>query len=148
MTRIHKITYVAARILLGLVFILSGFLKILSPQSASQVVIALLATSITMSSVLIIFVSIIEMALGFGLLIGKNLKLFSAVSSLFLLGFIFIGLFLIANPVPCGCFGDLIETKTDEWFLVRNTIFLLMSLYIMRHSFNSPTQLQREDTTV
>ncbi|MBI3587013.1 MAG: DoxX family protein [Ignavibacteriales bacterium] len=142
-----KIVYVGIRILLGAVFILSGFFKILSPQSASQVVIALLSTSVTTSSVLVIILSIIEMVLGFALLVGKKLQLVSAVSSLFLLGFIFIGLFLIANPVPCGCFGNLIESKTDEWFLARNTIFLLMSLSVMCHSTNSPTQIQREDTT-
>jgi hypothetical protein len=38
-----------------------------------------------------------------------------------------LGIISLNNPIECGCFGRFIESKTDEFFLLRNFCFLFIS---------------------
>ena len=130
------------RLLLGFVFVASGILKLISPQQASELLSDLTTLNGWISRVVILVGSVIELLLGLLLMVGgKYLRIASLASSVALLAFTFVGLWALQNPRPCGCFGDMFEFKTDEYFVARNLFFLLLSMLILRYSIkHSRTQ--------
>jgi hypothetical protein len=52
-------------------------------------------------------------------------------SSLFFLVSIFVGIQFVDKPVDCGCFGDLIDSKTGVGFLVRNVALFVVSIFVL-----------------
>lgn len=134
------------RIGLGILFAFSGLLKILSPASAIALVNQLLAIGPQWSSVLIAMLCLLEIIIGLMLAAGKNVVLAATLSCVFLFAAVMIGSLLLANPVPCGCFGDLLEARTDEIFLLRNLFFLGVAVFVLKSSLSHESQnfLRRE----
>jgi uncharacterized membrane protein YphA (DoxX/SURF4 family) len=127
-----------SRMLLGLVFLASGALKLISPQQASDLLSQLSSLDQTLSRTLIIIGSLIEFVLGAALIIGNGaLRMASLASTIALLVFTFVGLWALQNPMPCGCFGDIVEFQTDEYFIARNIVLLLLSLFVLNGTTNS-----------
>ncbi len=67
-------------------------------------------------------------------LFGKNIPVASTLSSLILLGTTLVGVMLLGKPVSCGCFGNFVDSKTDEFFLIRNIFFLFVSVFVLKIS--------------
>jgi uncharacterized membrane protein YphA (DoxX/SURF4 family) len=132
MFMMKKKAQIVARVLLGILFALSGILKIISPSAAAALFSQLLSTTSQLGYIVTLIASLVEILTGCLLLWGRNVVMASMVASLILLGSTFIGILLLENPVPCGCFGKLVETKTDEFFLLRNLVFLAVSIFVLK----------------
>jgi len=123
-----------AQMTLGCVFLLSGILKVLSPFSAIQLLEKFLMIGQRYSHAVIFALSLFEIVIGVMFMIGKATFFASILSAAFFLGATFVGVFLLSDPVPCGCFGNFLESKTDEVFLIRSLTFFLLSFFVLRNS--------------
>ena len=121
-------------ILIGLVFLVSGLLKLLDPVGTGLIVSEyfkffhlgfLQGTAKAFGMVL----SLVEAITGAALISGVYRRLTAAVTSLLLLFFTVITLILwIANPeMDCGCFGEAIHL-THAQTLLKNVILLVLAL--------------------
>jgi uncharacterized membrane protein YphA (DoxX/SURF4 family) len=134
------------RALLGMVFISSGALKIISPQNATELLSQVSLLGASSSRIVVLLGSILELLLGGTLLVaGKYLRHAAVISSSALLIFIFVGIQTLDNPRPCGCFGDMLDSMTDEYFILRNIVLLLISMFILRYSTGPIATLMREE---
>jgi len=125
---------IAARILLGSVFFLSGILKLLSPDAASGLILHLFPVTPTLAKTLTVILSVLEIAAGAMLVLKKSVPIAAMFSTAFLLASIFVGVATLSDPVSCGCFGALTDSKTDEFFLLRNAFLFLISMVVLRSS--------------
>ncbi len=130
----RKTVYHFFRVSLGFVFVLSAGLKILSPLPFSSFISQILNLNGQTAFIGTIIISTFELLIGSLLLINKNTLLASSAASVLLLTSIAIGTMLIGSPLPCGCFGEFLQSKTDEYYLVRNTLLLLIALVTLRFS--------------
>jgi uncharacterized membrane protein YphA (DoxX/SURF4 family) len=133
------------RLALAAVFLFSGLAKLVSPQPAAAFVADVLSLSSDTSLVLILILSVVELAIGLSLAKGYRLQLVSFIASMFLLGAFAVGLRYIGEEKSCGCFGELISSETDGVFLVRSLGFLALSLVLLKYS--SKQKPQQEEGT-
>jgi hypothetical protein len=82
----------------------------------------------------VVALSLAETAAGCLLLLKRMVPAIAFISSLFFLSALTAGVFLLGTGKPCGCFGDLVPSETDEWFVLRSLVFLFLSLFILRTS--------------
>ncbi|MCG8580841.1 MAG: DoxX family protein [Bacteroidales bacterium] len=127
---------VISRILTGLVFLFSGFVKAVDPKGgaikiAEYLEVASLHDTEGIATILSIALSSVEFILGFHLLIGFKIKRVALPALLFMVVFTIITLFIaIFEPVSdCGCFGDAIKLSNWETF-IKNLIILPFSLIV------------------
>jgi len=135
-----------SRVLLGIVFILSGFVKGVDPLGTAYKIedyfIAFGAEwAIPFSLSLAVLLCVSEFTLGVFLLTNIFKKTTAWLTLLMML--IFTALTLndaIFNPVPdCGCFGDFIILTNWETFYKNLVIdFFLIFVFITRNYFDSP----------
>ncbi len=113
-------------------------LKLISPQRAAELLSQLSSLDGQTSKVLILVGSSLELIVGILLIIRTTYFAIAAfVSSVTLLLFTFVGLWALQNPRPCGCFGDVLEFRTDEYFIARNIILLFVSMFVFRDATKS-----------
>ncbi len=137
--------HLAARLVLGAVFVLSGVLKLIWPHQAADLLSELSFLDPRICKILVIALSLLEMMIGVMLFVGKQYVQISALaSSILLLFFTFMGVATIQNPRSCGCFGEVLDMKTDEYFVLRNIVLLLISMFVLRYS-KTPNTTQVED---
>lgn len=141
MSKTTKIIWHVSRILLGLVFIFSGFVKGIDPWGLSFKITdyfnvwnmdSLTPAAFTLGVVQSAF----EFIIGITLLFDVFISLFAWISVLFM-GFFTVLTFWIAlkNPVTdCGCFGDALVLTNWETFY-KNIFFsaLAVIVFIYRH---------------
>lgn len=133
-----------ARIIICLTLAISGLLKLLSPSQASSFLSSLVFLKQDFSKILIILFSFFEILLGIVLLFWKSFFFVASLASSFVfLTFSLIATFEIDKSVSCGCFGDLIESKTGSLFLIRSLSLFFISLFVLKHS-SSLTKAQQE----
>jgi uncharacterized membrane protein YphA (DoxX/SURF4 family) len=137
-----RTVYRAVVALVGCVYITSGTAKLLSPFAAANLVSAFFGLSAAVSVPMTIALSTFEIVLGFAFVFSRFTTLFAFTSTLLLLSSIVVGLHFVSDPIDCGCFGNIVSTKTDGLFFGRNSFLLACSMYIMRAS---PTA--KEDTS-
>lgn len=134
------------RILVGLLFIYSGFAKGVDPLGSdykfTDYFYAFGMNWMNFSTLFLSFaLSMIEFLVGIGLLLNIKTKWAAWGAMLFMLFFTPLTLILaIKNPVTdCGCFGDALILTNWETFW-KNVILLAMSLviFINRNNFKSP----------
>lgn len=120
---IRRFFLTVSRILLGIAFLFSGFVKAVDPLgTAYKITDYLTAFNLTMFNDLAMIASctliIIELVIGFGLLFGILVKQMSWLAAAFMAVMTPLTLYLaIANPVSdCGCFGDAIVLTNWETF--------------------------------
>jgi uncharacterized membrane protein YphA (DoxX/SURF4 family) len=129
---------VILRILLGSVFVFGGIAKLFSPHQAADLLSWMLSLNTQTSKVLVVLASTGEIVIGVAMMIGREYLLVAAIlSSAILLIFIIVGLVALQSPRPCGCFGEVLESKTDEYFILRNIVLFLISMSILRYSLES-----------
>lgn len=141
--------FVCIRLVLGAVFVLSGFVKAADPLGTAYKIADY--TNALHSGMqfpeeanvlLSVLLSAAELAAGTGMLLRASAKLSLLLCILFLSFFTPLTLWTaIADPVPdCGCFGDAVVLTNLETFL-KNAVLLTMavSLYI----YNKPVVKNR-----
>lgn len=138
-TNNHKLSLKSAQILLGVVFIFSGFVKAVDPMGfyikITDYLHAFNAPGLIPLALLAAYVlSCYEFPLGIGILFGAKGKLMSWLLLIIMLPFLFLTLYLaIENPVTdCGCFGDALILSNWETFY-KNIIIILFVFYIVGH---------------
>ncbi|MFO7844318.1 MAG: DoxX family protein [Bacteroidales bacterium] len=125
-----------SRIILGLVFIFSGFVKAVDPLGSMYKFNDYFAAfNLEFLSIialpLAILLSTLEFVIGFSLLFATKRKLTAWVTLIFMSFFTILTLFLaIFNPVSdCGCFGDAIIMTNWETFW-KNVVLMIFTLII------------------
>jgi uncharacterized membrane protein YphA (DoxX/SURF4 family) len=121
-----------ARFLLASVFLLSGISKLYAPASASTFVATILPITADAARIMVISLSLLELVGGCLILLKRWVTAVTLVASFFFLSAFVAGLFSLGEDRPCGCFGDLFLSQTDEWFLIRSLALLILSLFVLR----------------
>lgn len=136
-----KFVTVICRILVGLLFILSGFIKANDPLGFSYkldeyfVVFHipwLSAVSLSMA----IFICAAEIALGFATLVGAKMRFVSWSMLLMILFFSFLTFYSAWFDVvkDCGCFGDALHLKPwQSFFKDMVLLVLILPIFIKRN---------------
>jgi uncharacterized membrane protein YphA (DoxX/SURF4 family) len=122
----------SARFLLACVFLLSGISKLYAPASASTFVATILPITADAGRIIVIPLSLLEVAGGCLLLFKRWVTVVTFISSFFFLSAFGVGLLFLGEDRPCGCFGDLFLSQTDEWFLIKSLALLFLSLFVLR----------------
>jgi uncharacterized membrane protein YphA (DoxX/SURF4 family) len=152
MEKFLKIAFNASRILLGLVFIFSGFVKGIDLLGSAYkfnefFTVAGLPEFPNTALVMSYLLSTAEFLIGVALVTGVFINL-TAWTAVFFMGFFFVLTFILAvfNPVSdCGCFGDAVKLSNWATFF-KNVIFsLLVGFIFMRRKkfvFHAPLWME------
>jgi len=131
-----KIIRFTGRILVGLVFIFSGFVKAVDPWGTTykfeEYFEALgLEAIVPYAFGFAVVMIAIEFIVGYCLLLGVKMRLSSWLALLLMLFFLPLTLWLaVSNKVSdCGCFGDAVKLTNWETFY-KNIITMLLVLFI------------------
>jgi len=126
-----------ARIIIGIVFLFSGFVKAVDPQGGAIKITEYLEIAGIHASTLSIYIAIalssIEFIIGFMLFFGLKTKKAALPAFLFMSFFTVLTLYsAIYNPISdCGCFGDAVKLTNWETFF-KNLVLLPISYIIYR----------------
>lgn len=147
-----SVLLVVARLLLGSVFIFSGFVKAIDPLGSTykfeeyfRVFGGFFESFSHFSFYLAIFLSSLELAIGLCLVLKIHIRLASVAALLFMLVMTPLTLYIaLKNPVSdCGCFGDALLISNWATFyknLVLISLVLLMIIFQAKiHSYFTPT---------
>ncbi|MBI5476810.1 MAG: DoxX family membrane protein [Ignavibacteriales bacterium] len=120
------------RIILGVVFSLSGIIKLLNPTNFYN---SLRGFNVLPEPLVVPFalmISTVELLAGVMMVAGLWIKFASFVISILLLVFIaaIIPIIISGDIVGCGCFGSIVEEKVDVYLILRDVIFLIFSLVV------------------
>ncbi|UCH14321.1 MAG: DoxX family membrane protein [Bacteroidales bacterium] len=136
-----KIIKIASRIIVGVIFVFSGFVKGIDPLGSTYKFIDYfeafhLSFLNFIALPLAILLSTGELVIGINLLLGIRMRLTSYVLLAFMSFFTILTLFLaIYNPVTdCGCFGDAIILT--NWQTFWKDIIILIPTFIVFYSRN------------
>lgn len=129
---VKKHTIFLIRIILGLVFVVSGTAKFFDLPTFRDV----LQDFGILSNSLLVFVSIAipcaELVPGLLLLLGLWTRYASAVIICLLFIFIIaiIPIISTSKQIDCGCFGPLMQSRISIDLLIRDVLLLLFAIYI------------------
>lgn len=119
----RKFIAIGSRLFVGIIFIFSGFVKLIDPLGTNYKFIDYFETMnlellIPYALPLAITMCVAEFLIGFALFFSAKIRLSSWAVLLFMGFFTPLTLWLaISNPVPdCGCFGDAIKLTNWETF--------------------------------
>lgn len=134
-SKIRTYTLFVIRILLGLIFLASGFGKLIDSGYVNYDLIRLLSTTfywiIEYAAPIIISISLIELLVAVMLLWGKKIKWAFSISLFMLIGFSSVlGYFYLQgmNVASCGCFGAFGFSSGLEFTLIRNGVMILLAI--------------------
>jgi uncharacterized membrane protein YphA (DoxX/SURF4 family) len=139
-----KIIVLISRILAGLVFVFSGFVKAVDPAGYAikfeEYFLAfhvdfLIATALPLA----ILISSAEMMIGLNLLVGLRMKFTAWLLMIFMSFFTLLTLVLaLTNPVSdCGCFGDALILTNWQTFWKNIILFIpTFIIFINRNKFS------------
>lgn len=134
-----------ARIIFGLVFLFSGFVKAVDPLgTAYKISDYLEAFSLTSLDFLAFPASLLliatEFTIGFNILFNIHLKASTWVASLFMLVMTPVTLYLaISNPISdCGCFGDAIVMTNWQTFYKNVVLCIVLAIIALLQSQTRP----------
>ena len=134
-----------ARIIFGLVFLFSGFVKAVDPLgTAYKISDYLEAFSLTsldflaFPAALILIVT--EFAIGFNILLNVHLKATTWAAGIFMLVMTPITLYLaISNPISdCGCFGDAIVMTNWQTFYKNVVLCVVLAIIALLQNQSRP----------
>jgi len=136
----------SVRLLLALIFAFGGAAKLTSPKSFANLVTNISSLSKTSALAVAYLLSVMEITIGLGLLFKRYSMISLVICSILLLMSTFVGVVFINNPLECGCFGDVIRSKTDSRFLERNLLLLLLAVFAFRRSALSMDLLHKSNS--
>ncbi len=132
-----------SRVIIGLTFLLSGFVKIIDPVGVGLIFeeyfkAAGFGDLHTLAIISGVALSATEMLLGICILVGIRMR-YSASAALFFISFFTVLTLILAlfNPVrDCGCFGEAIKLTNWETFY-KNIVLLLFAvlLFLQRERY-------------
>ncbi|MFA6780273.1 MAG: BT_3928 family protein [Paludibacteraceae bacterium] len=133
---VKKSTVVVFRILLGCVFIFSGYAKAVDPLGGTYKIEDYLTSFgwdffIPVAFVASILLSALEFLLGICMLLGANIRSTSFLTLLFMCVMTPLTLYIaVFNPVSdCGCFGDALKISNWATFW-KNMVFITMAIVV------------------
>jgi len=138
-----KLLRAVSRLIIGLTFIFSGFVKIIDPVGAGLIVgeyfkIIGIDSLPLLYQIIGMALSGAELLLGISVLLGLRMKVSCKLALGFVSVFTLITLFLaIFNPIQeCGCFGEALKLTNWQTFY-KNIILLVFALilYFQRNNF-------------
>lgn len=132
-----------ARFIVGFVFLFSGFVKIIDPAGVGLIIeeyfkIIGFGNWHTIYVFIGALLSITEMLLGVGILLGLRMKLMIRGALGFLIFFTILTFFLaVFNPITdCGCFGEAVKLSNwDSFFKDLILFFFVLILYYQKNKF-------------
>lgn len=132
-----------SRLIIGLTFIFSGFVKIIDPVGSGLIIGEYFkwigfGDWHTLFQTIGVLISGAELLLGIAVLLGIRMKYSCKAAFWFMAGFTLLTLILaIFNPVTdCGCFGEAIKLTNTETFLKNLVLMVFASiLYFQRNKF-------------
>lgn len=141
-----KILKIIIRLLLGLVFTFSGFVKAIDPLGSTYKFTDYFTDAFGIPSLsaislaLAFFLSALEFTVGICLILNVKPRLSSLAALLFMIVFTPLTLYIaIANPVTdCGCFGDALVISNWETFF-KNVVLISMAIYLFINSKGNNT---------
>lgn len=151
-----KIIRNLSRILTGVVFIFSGFVKSIDPWGFTYKLVDYfeafqLEWMEPTALYLAVLISAIEFLIGFALVFNSRIKLASWEILIFMVFFTPLTLYLaIKNPVnDCGCFGDASIMSNWETFY-KNLVLLALTLivFIQRKKFTPSWKIKQQKSIV
>lgn len=132
----RKFAAIFARIIIGAVFVFSGFVKAVDPLGFGYKIHDYLTAfgltwMLPASLTLAILANLAEFLIGFVVLFGVRMRLFSWGTLLFMIFFTPLTFYLaLKNPVSdCGCFGDFLLLTNWETFY-KNLAFITFALIV------------------
>ncbi len=138
--KLLAITLCVSRIVFGLTFVFSGFVKAVDPMGSAYKFMDYfrafdLSWLNTFAVPLALLLSAIEFTIGVAILLGLMRQLATRLGFLFMVVFTPLTLYLaLANPVKdCGCFGEALILTNWETF-GKNVILFGMSLLMLKRS--------------
>jgi hypothetical protein len=140
----RKLTAQISAIVIGLLFMFSGFVKAVDPLGSAYKIHDYLEAFnlswlLSSSTIMAVLLNIAEFFIGFAILFRIRVPIFAWGAFLFMVFFTPLTLYLaLKNPVSdCGCFGDFIVLSNWDTFF-KNIGFLLFSitLFINRKVVN------------
>lgn len=141
---------VLVRILVGVTFVLSGFVKLIDPVGTMYKVedylqVFNLSVLNSWSYFLAIMLSVVEFILGVNTLLGSYLRTTPLLLLIFMVVMTPITLFLaIVNPMPdCGCFGDFVTLANWQTF-GKNVILLALVIFLFKCNRRARSVFHRE----
>ena len=134
-----KTLRIIARVLVGLLFIFSGYVKVIDPVG-SQIKFGEYFEAFHMSAlapaslVFGILLAVAELVMGICMLFNIKVKLVSWATLAFMIFFTILTFILaVFNPVTdCGCFGDAINRRHYGTYY-NNLILLPITIFIFTH---------------
>ena len=131
-----KISLLVIRSLIGIVFIASSLLKLISIDNFEIYVYSLGLLNLELSLIFVRFLLAFELILGLMLLLGVYTKHTVWISIIILLGFtVFMTTLIITNQTEhCHCFGDKIQLNNYQ-SIIKN-IILIPFLFFVRNTKN------------
>lgn len=126
---------VVCRIVMGMVLIVSGFLKIQNPWVFLLSICKYDATSFTVSLWLATVVPVVTLVFGVLLLSNVWVRLTAAMTCVMLLAFTLAQLVALARglEIGCGCFGSPHE-RIGVWSVARNAILMVVCAIVYYRS--------------
>ncbi len=139
-------TITLLRILIGLLFVFSGFVKCIDPIGGAIkiedyfVAWGLENIPFSICTALSVIQNVIEFTIGYMLIVRISIPLASTITLAFMCFYTPLTLYIaIVNPVSdCGCFGDAVKLTNWQTFW-KNAIFLPIAVYIFvnRHNYRN-----------
>jgi len=129
---LSRIIYYGARLILGVVFIYASFDKILHPALFAKTVYNYQILPDGLINLTAVVLPWLELIMGIFLVIDFWMPGTVVLSNILLLSYLGALLFNIARglDINCGCFSTSTESSINIWYVLRDTSFLLLSVYL------------------
>ena len=122
--------------IIALILLISGLSKIYNPGEIESSIRNLTGLSGDILLIPTLLLPSFELILALLLLTGTRIKeTTKIVSALFLLFLLFSFYAIVKNiETDCGCFGGLVESKTNIFMLIRNAFLFIATIYLVKYA--------------
>jgi putative oxidoreductase len=124
----------AARVVVGIVFVVAGILKVGHPSDLGATIVAFrLALPSAFVGFAAIALPLFEIVLGVYLLLGWQLRIVSIAAAVVLLIFIAALASVVVRGIPtsCGCFGPAETDPVTWWTVARDGAAIIPAAYLV-----------------
>ncbi len=123
----------AVRVILGLIFVLAGFVKALGVRSFLFTIqqLDLFPAPVILPAAIIVVAC--EICFGLALLVGFQTRIAAGLLAALLLSFVAVISFAMVQgkAVDCGCFGPMVPEGLGLWVILRDIILIAGCLWLI-----------------